>query len=60
MRSKHLSTDNNDQSVTEKPNSFAELKKKLILFEDERAQTFVDWQYDENEKCSVLEVNHEY
>lgn len=33
------------------------IEGKLNLFEESRFKSFVDWKFDENEKCSASEVN---
>jgi len=32
------------------------LENSLKIFEEDRIKSFQNWQFDENEKCSVLEV----
>lgn len=37
-------------------NVVSTLEQALKLFEEDRINSFVNWPFDENEKCSVSEV----
>lgn len=55
MPSLQNSADLSAQDTLEKTK---ELQETLKIFEEDRINTFKNWPYDENQKCSITEVNN--
>lgn len=52
------SIDGNTEETSASGNDLkSKLKIKLKLYEEERVKTFEQWPFDNNQKCSVEEVN---
>lgn len=50
----------NDSNGNESISKVHDLMKRLKFLEEDRKKSFKEWQYDENENCSVEKVNYEF